>query len=418
MDKIISSPAASISLRQLKFFETVGRVKSVRRASTECNLSQPAVTQALAKLEEQVGLRLLERRASGSYLNDLGQLFYRRVARFFVQMEAAITELGVPGSAVVAPIIANRFSQSHLRCLIGIVDCGSLTEAAERLEITASSLQRIARTIEENLGKSIFCSTAAGKALTPAGAEFGRKLKLALQEITWGIEEIDMALGHSTTEIIVGAMPYGGSVLLASVLEDFVSTHPGTEIKIVDDNAAQLRHSLKMGNVDLVIGLVQEMTPRDFDIEALAKTPYAVVARRGHPLSQKTTISIDDLTSHPWVIGTPGSSRRACFDQLFAGTQVPRASIATCALAVIHHLLKCSDRLTLMTSYELTNDDESLASLPFGNIEPVPSIGITTRTGWLPTLLHRDFIDLLRKRMAEYVKPTSFHGDQRIAVSG
>ena len=47
--------AISVSLRHLKLFESVARLSSVRRASEECHLSQPAVTQAIAKLEEQIG---------------------------------------------------------------------------------------------------------------------------------------------------------------------------------------------------------------------------------------------------------------------------------------------------------------------------------------------------------------------------
>ncbi|HEY1927876.1 MAG TPA: LysR family transcriptional regulator, partial [Caulobacteraceae bacterium] len=69
----------SASLRHLRLFESVARLSSVRQASEECFLSQPAVTQAIAKLEEQVGMTLLDRRASGSYLNDYGVIFHRRV---------------------------------------------------------------------------------------------------------------------------------------------------------------------------------------------------------------------------------------------------------------------------------------------------------------------------------------------------
>src|ERR1700730_3860545 len=70
--------AVSVSLRHLKLFESVARLSSVRRASEECHLSQPAVTQALAKLEAQIGVGLLERGASGSHLNELGAIFQRR----------------------------------------------------------------------------------------------------------------------------------------------------------------------------------------------------------------------------------------------------------------------------------------------------------------------------------------------------
>ena len=84
--------AASISFRQLRIFEAIGDQRSVRRASDECGLSQPAVTQALAKLEEQVGCVLVDRCASGSFLNEFGQIFHARIKRFFEQTGQAVVE--------------------------------------------------------------------------------------------------------------------------------------------------------------------------------------------------------------------------------------------------------------------------------------------------------------------------------------
>ena len=66
---------------------------------------------------------------------------------------------------------------------------------------------------------------------------------------------------------------------------------------------------------------------------------------------------------------------------------------------MIRHLLKRSDRLTLMTSYELEHED-SLRALLYGPITPVPSLGITMRASWLPTRMHQDFINLIRAHVS------------------
>jgi LysR family transcriptional regulator of gallate degradation len=397
--------AASLSFRQLKLFESVGRLNSVRRASEECNLSQPAVTQALAKLEQQVGLILLERRASGSYLNELGEIFHRRVTRLFEQFEQALIALGVPGGAESAPVIANRISRSQARSLIAIVERGSFALAAEALDLSQASLQRAARDLEGNLKKSIYYRTAAGVMVTPAGVEFGRRIKLATQEIEWGIQEIEAAQGSAASQIAIGAMPFGGSVLLASVLDEFVRAHPKVDVKIVNESASEMLKRLRDGEVDFVIGLVQETTAEGLVNEALARTPYTVVARRGHKLLRQGGVGIEDLLQYDWVVGTPGSSRRACFERLFQACAGPKTSIATSSLPIVRHLLMGSDRLTLMTSYELMQEPD-LASLPFGPIEPAPQIGVTMRANWLPTKLHEAFVDLLRRHTADATTPT------------
>lgn len=397
--------AASLSFRQLKLFESVGRLNSVRRASEECNLSQPAVTQALAKLEQQIGAVLLERRASGSYLNALGEIFHRRTTRLFEQFEQALIVLGVPGGAETAPVIAKRISRSQARSLIAIVESGSFAQAAQTLELSQASLQRAARDLEGNLKKSIYYRTAAGVMVTPAGVEFGRRIKLATQEIEWGIQEIEAAQGSVASQIAIGAMPFGGSVLLASVLDEFVRANPKVDVKIVNESASEMLKRLRDGEVDFVIGLVQETKGEDLVNEALARTPYAIAARRGHKLAKQGVVTVEDLLRYDWVCGTPGSSRRGCFERLFRGGAAPQTSIATSALPVIRHLLMRSDRLALMTSYELMHESE-LTALPFGPIEPAPAIGVTMRAGWLPTKLHQDFIDLLRRHTADATTPT------------
>ena len=173
------------SFRQLRLFETVGRVASVRRGSEECNLSQPAVTQALAKLEAQIGETLLKRRPSGSYLTEAGNILHQRVGRMFQHIEGALTDLGVAANS--ARQTANRLTRVQAQSLIAIIECGNLDSAAAAMGMTKPSLQRTARNLERHLRKPIFYRTTTGPVVTPDGLELGRKLKLAIQEIHWGL---------------------------------------------------------------------------------------------------------------------------------------------------------------------------------------------------------------------------------------
>ena len=398
-DPELQRPEFATSIRHLKVFDSVGQLHGVRRASEECHLSQPAVTQAIAKLEEQMGVTLLERRASGSYLNEFGIIFHRRTQRLFAQFEQALMQLGVPSAPIPISRIAGRISKTQIRSLISIVENGSFAQAARALEVSQTSLQRAARDLERNLRTPLYAQTASGIVATPAATEFAHKVKLALREIQWGIDEVEAARGNIGGEIVIGAMLLAGSVMLASVISQFVSAYPNANVRILNGNADDMLRYLRTGDVDVVIGLLREPAPDDLVHQALAETPYVVVARHGHPLNQKTPITLDDLAAYEWIIGTPGATRRIRFDKLFAGRRRPQARIATCSLPTIRLLLTQSDRLTLLTSYELINEEDALTAVPFGPIEPVPSIGLTTRENWLPTQLQANFIDLIHSQI-------------------
>jgi DNA-binding transcriptional LysR family regulator len=406
-DSNLQLPEFSTSIRHLKVFDSVGELHGVRRASDECHLSQPAVTQAIAKLEEQMGVSLLDRRASGSYLNEFGIVFHRRTQRLFAQFEQALVELGVPSRPIPVARIAGRISKTQIRSLISIVENGSFAQAARALGVSQTSLQRAARDLERNLRTPLYVQTASGIVATPAATEFARKVKLALREIQWGIDEVEAARGNIGGEIVIGAMLLAGSVMLASVINEFVSKYPNANIRILNGNADDMLRCLRTGDVDVVIGLLRDRVADDLVHQALAETPYVVVARHGHPLTQKTQVTLDDLADYEWIIGTPGAARRIRFDKLFAGRRTPQARIATCSLPTVRLLLSQSDRLTLLTSYELIYEEDTLTAVPFGPIEPVPFIGLMTRDNWLPTQLQANFIDLIHRQVVGSLMPTS-----------
>jgi DNA-binding transcriptional LysR family regulator len=396
----------STSLRHLKLFESAARLRSVRRASAECHLSQPAATQALAKLEEQIGAPLLERHVSGTYLNESGVIFQLRTQRLFAQIEQALVELGVPNSKAPLGLIASRITRAQIRALTAIEQNGSFARAARALGVSQISLQRAARDLERTLRTPLYVQTAFGIMATPAGAEFSRKLKLAMRELDSALDELDAAKGKFGGEIVIGAMLLAGSVVLASIVDEFALAYPNASIRVLSGNAEDMLKYLHAGDIDFVIGLLRDPAPENLVNRPLAETPYIVAARSGHPLMSREHVSLDDLADFPWIIGTPGASRRVQFDRLFAGRErLPQARLATCSQPIIRLLLARNDYLTLLTSYELLHEDNAVAALPFGPIEPSPFIGLTTRENWLPTRLQQNFIDLVQKRIVGSLTP-------------
>ncbi len=404
-DTICAMREFSASIRHLKVFESVARLQGFHRASEERHLSQPAVTQAIAKLEEQLGVPLLVRRASGSQLNKYGVIFHRRIHRLFSQIEQALAELGVPENPIPLPHIASRISRSQIRSLIAVVENGSFAQAARVLETSQAVLQRSARDLERTLRTPLYVETTSGIVVTQTAAAFARNLKLALREIDWGVDEVQAARGSVGGEIVVGATLLAGNVALASVISEFASEYPKAGVRILNGSADDMLEKLRAGDVDVVIGLLREPKWTGFVHKPLAETPYVVVARHGHPLTEKRRVTLDDLRDFDWVIGIPGSSRRARFERLFSDRSRPQARIETCSLPTMRLLLMQSDCLTLLTSYDLMYEEDALTSVPFGPLEPAPCIGLTMRENWLPTQLQASFIELVQKRIVGSLMP-------------
>src|SRR5260221_14626580 len=67
------------------------------------------------------------------------------------------------------PHVPPRLEVRHLQALVAIAEAGSLSRAAERLGLTQSGLSRQIRSLEHDIGVSLFRRKSNGVALTEAG---------------------------------------------------------------------------------------------------------------------------------------------------------------------------------------------------------------------------------------------------------
>jgi DNA-binding transcriptional LysR family regulator len=70
-----------MTLDQLKTFLWVSRLRGVRKAAIEMNLSQPAVSGRIAALEQSLGVTLFDRNSTGLELTKRGILLREHAER-------------------------------------------------------------------------------------------------------------------------------------------------------------------------------------------------------------------------------------------------------------------------------------------------------------------------------------------------
>lgn len=76
-----------MQLRHLRYFVKIVEAGSFSRAATTIHVAQPALSQQIAELEEQLGLSLLQRSARGVRPTAAGEVLYREASAILQQME-------------------------------------------------------------------------------------------------------------------------------------------------------------------------------------------------------------------------------------------------------------------------------------------------------------------------------------------
>jgi LysR family transcriptional regulator, hydrogen peroxide-inducible genes activator len=80
-----------MEMHQIRYFLAVCEVLNFTRAAEQCNVTQPALTRAIQKLEEEFGGLLFRRERSLTHLTDLGRLIRPQLEQVWLQTEAAKT---------------------------------------------------------------------------------------------------------------------------------------------------------------------------------------------------------------------------------------------------------------------------------------------------------------------------------------
>lgn len=396
--------AHTLNLRHLRAFCEVARFGSISAASTTVHLSQPAITQALAKLEIVLGVVLFVRTRSGMFTTEVGTLFMNRVERALDNIRTGARRAARVGSRSRSGGFQNfqhLVTTAQLRALIAVSEAGNFSLAARNIGLSQPSLHRMARDLERVSGLTLFVKSAQGIELTPAAQVLMQYAGLAFAELTQGLEEINAWLGLDTATLAIGTLPLPRTYVLPHAVNALGRQRPEVQVKIVDGPYGDLLDGLRHGRLDLLIGALRDPTPVDDVVQTpLFLDSLAIIARSGHPLTAGKRLALGDLTAYPWVAPRPGTPTRQHFDALFekAGLRVPTQLVETSSMVLVRELLLGSDRLTILSAYQIQYEEAqgSLCRLPFDLTHTSRPIGTTMRRDWQPTATQALFMELLR----------------------
>ncbi len=396
---------AGFSLRHLRVFREVAKRRSMSAASQQIHLSQPAITQAIAKLEKNVNAVLFDRRRSGMYLTPSGEILLNRVCRALAQVDEGCRGLAKAAGQARSrnhSQLSHRITFVQLRALQAVAQAGNFSLAARAINVSQPSLHRASRDLERVADVEMFAKVAQGIELTKPARMLLKGALLAFRELEQGIAELNGARGRDSGHIVVGTLPLARSYILPHAINGFTARYPGTRLSIVDGPYQVLLQGLRHGEIDCLIGALRDPPPID-DVcqEPLFSDRLAIVARVDHPLTRNKRLTPQLLASVPWVVPRAGTPTRASFNALFDDSTCapPPQIVETSSLVLIRALLLDSNRLTMISAHQVRHDVAHglLAELPFEMDHRSRPIGLTVREGWEPTQTQVALLDCLRE---------------------
>jgi len=94
-----------LTLPELRCFLAVAQARHFGRAAEALGISQPAVSQAVARLEQRLGLRLVDREGRTMALTAAGETLHVRTARLVEDLDRAVTDARRAGQGQPPPLV-------------------------------------------------------------------------------------------------------------------------------------------------------------------------------------------------------------------------------------------------------------------------------------------------------------------------
>ncbi len=158
-------------------------------------------------------------------------------------------------------------------------------------------------------------------------------------------EELESRVAELTDEL-AGTLSIGTSTTISGywlprLLERFKRKYPRVVPRVVVGNS-QLTED-RVAARDLDIGLIEIVSDQPaIERRTAAHDEVRVICQPGHPLSQKSALTVADLLEFPLITRDPGNAIRVLAEQLFEAAGVPMEDVTICAelgsLASVKHL--------------------------------------------------------------------------------
>ncbi|MFP5342689.1 MAG: LysR family transcriptional regulator [Candidatus Limnocylindria bacterium] len=172
---------------------------------------------------------------------------------------------------------------SQLEAVVETARQRNLSRAAAALHVTQPALTARVRSLEDELGTTLFTRGRRGMALTDAGRAFLPYAERALAAVDEGASMLTELQRGGTGELVLGAAPAISTYVLPRLLVRFTARHPRVRLSVRTGHSEEILAMALRREVDL--GLVRELRHPDIESRPLYEDELILVADARHPLA-------------------------------------------------------------------------------------------------------------------------------------
>jgi DNA-binding transcriptional LysR family regulator len=193
-------------------------------------------------------------------------------------------------------------SLKNIRYFIAVAEAESITGATLTLHISQSVVTEAIKTLEADLGVTLFQRHARGMVLTHAGHQFLRHAHTILAAVKNAQQALSARPDAMAGAVSIGVTSLVCGYFLPYLLDRYRRVFPGVAVRVVEDQREYLEHLLVNGELDVAVLLVSNVENHQaLECEPLLESPWRAWLPASHPLLAQSQIALASLADEPLV---------------------------------------------------------------------------------------------------------------------
>lgn len=250
----------------------------------------------------------------------------------------------------------------QLRAFVRAAKFQNFSEAAKSLCINQSSFSQNIKQLEEELNVTLFHRNTHETTLTQAGRELLPYAQQTLQKADNCVSRMNDLLEKRCGTLNIG-VTHSFSVVLTECLQTFLKSYPGIQVNIFYKTRNELLNLLLEREVDFVLSY----RPDDKDYpqvvsHTLFEDRLSAIVRKDHPLAEKSSVTIKELSDYPLALPSIGLHARDVLDRVLEHSHIDiKARVQLDQVTPLLRLVRSGVLITVLASSTADNDNELVA---------------------------------------------------------
>lgn len=299
-------------------------------------------------------------------------------------------------------IMSNRAHRFHAPMVVyfdAIRRAGSIREAARRLNVASSAVNRQLLKLEAELGTPLFERLPTGLKLTHAGATFARHAIEVLQDAERVRSELEAMQGLRSGHVEIAAVEALTSDLLPSVLTRLRELYPRITVGVTVLGSAAISQAIVSGDADIGIAFSIDRT---LDLRQLSLWPFQLGAtmRPDHPLANNQKLSLGTCQAHSLILPKADLSIRQQLHRALG--KLPQGLVETSSVELAKQLTLRGLGISFQSRIGIERELESGALVHIPITKPVTlkaDLGVYVRSARNPPIAVHALVELLSKQV-------------------